>query len=128
MKTLTTMTAIAALVAGISFAHAQNSATPNNTTPAQNSINAGSQTGTGGSQSGTQMNGNAAMKSNGTKSSGKVAVTGTSQFCIKDAGSSDGRNCKFTSMAACQKEAGPDLKKECGPNPNLSSTTGMKAK
>lgn len=125
MKTLTTLTAVAALVAGLSFAQAQS---PSATQPAPNSINSGAQTGTGDSKSGAQMNGSAMQKNGGMKASGKVAVTGTSKFCIKDTGSAGSWNCKFASIAACQQEAKTGLKKECGPNPNLSATTGMKAK
>jgi len=67
MKTLTTMTAIAALVAGLSIASAQNPATKSDTTPPA-SINSGSDSPgaqTSGSESkGTAMKGGAKSKPN----------------------------------------------------------------
>jgi|GEM_PF-476646 len=124
MKTLTTMTAVAALIAGISFASAQNTATPKNPTPPPSSINAGAQTGTGDSKSGSQMKPSAAAKM-GNK---QATVTGSAKFCITESSSAGSYNCKFASMAACQTEAKPASNKECAPNPNLKATTGMKAK
>jgi hypothetical protein len=119
-KTLTTMTAIAALVAGISVASAQNAATPNNTTnPPPGSINAGDRTGTSGSET----------TGAATNSSGKSAkmVTGKSKFCITAAAGSNNLDCKFARIAACEKEAKLEHK-TCQPNPNLNATTGMKSK
>ena len=85
MKTLTTFTAIATLVAGVSFAQAQ---------------------GTMGSPpSGTAM---------------QSQTVGNSPFCI-NMSSSGGLNCKYTSMAACEKDAKPQ-NLNCSPNPNKSTT------
>jgi hypothetical protein len=83
MKTLTSLTAVAAIIAGISVAQAQ---------------------GTMGSPSGAQTAGNAA-------------------FCINMSGGG-GLNCKYASMAACEKDAKPQ-NLSCSPNPN-KSTTGSK--
>ena len=84
MKTLATFTAIATLVAGVSFAQAQ---------------------GTMGSPSpGTQ----------------KSQTIGNSPFCI-NMSASGGLNCKYASMAACEKDAKPQ-NLNCLPNPNKSTT------
>jgi hypothetical protein len=85
MKTLTTLTAVAALIAGVSFAQAQ---------------------GTMGSpSSGSGM---------------KAQTVGNSPFCINTS-ASGGLNCKYTSMAACEKDAKPQ-NLNCSPNPNKSTT------
>lgn len=86
MKTLTTLTAVAALLTGISLAQAQ---------------------GTMGSSSNMQ----------------KSQTIGNSPFCINTS-ASGGLNCKYTSMAACEKDAKPQ-NLNCSPNPN-KSTTGAK--
>ena len=93
--TLTNLTAMAALVAGLSIASAQT------TTP----------------QSG-------AMGSSSSSSSmGQQAATGSGKFCIEtSAGGS--LNCKYASLAACQKDASAQ-NLNCTPNPN-SGTTGAK--
>jgi hypothetical protein len=86
MKTLATFTAIATLVAGVSFAQAQ---------------------GTMGSPSpGTTMQ--------------KSQTIGNSPFCI-NMSASGGLNCKYASMAACEKDAKPQ-NLNCLPNPNKSTT------
>ncbi len=89
MKTLTTFTTIAALIAGVSLAQAQ---------------------GTMGSPS----PGSTVQKSQ---------TIGTSPFCISTSGSG-GLNCKYASMAACEKDAKAQ-NLNCSPNPN-KSTTGSK--
>jgi hypothetical protein len=89
MKLLTTLTAVTALVAGISFAQAQ---------------------GTMGSPSS-----NSSMQ--------KSQTIGSSPFCINTS-ASGGLNCKYASMAACEKDAKPQ-NLNCSPNPN-KSTTGSK--
>ena len=90
MKTLTTLTAVAALVAGISVAQAQ-----------------GTMGKTGSSNSGMQA----------------PRTTGNAAFCI--ATSPGGAlNCKYASMAACEKDAKPQ-NLNCSPNPK-KSTTGSK--
>lgn len=88
MKTLTTLTAVAALIAGISIASAQMGSSPS------------------ASQSGTQK------------------VTGNSAFCINSTSASAGLNCKYQTMAACEKDA-KSQNLNCSPNPN-KSTTGSK--
>jgi hypothetical protein len=86
MKTLTTLTAMAALVAGISFAQAQ---------------------GTMG-QTGSGM---------------QPQATGTGAFCIA-ASTGGALNCKYASLAACEKDAKPQ-NLNCSPNPK-KGTTGSK--
>ncbi len=88
MKTLTTITAVAALLAGISLAQAQ---------------------GTMGSPPSSSMQ--------------KSQTIGNSPFCINTS-ASGGLNCKYASMAACEKDAKPQ-NLNCSPNPN-KSTTGAK--
>jgi exo-beta-1,3-glucanase (GH17 family) len=87
MKTLTTLAAIAALVAGVSFAQAQ---------------------GTMGSPS------------SGSSSMQKSQTIGNSPFCINTS-ASGGLNCKYASLAACEKDAKPQ-NLNCSPNPNKSTT------
>jgi hypothetical protein len=54
---------------------------------------------------------------------GQQAATGSGKFCIEtSAGGS--LNCKFASLAACQKDAKAQ-NLNCVPNPN-SGTTGAK--
>ena len=89
MKMLTTLTAVAALIAGISFAQAQ---------------------GTMGSPS-----------SGGSMQ--KQQTIGNSPFCINTS-ASGALNCKYASMAACEKDAKPQ-NLNCSPNPK-KSTTGSK--
>ena len=88
MRTLTTLTAVAALLAGVSIASAQ---------------------GMGQSSSGS--------------SGGPAVATGNSPFCINQS-SSGALNCKYTSLAACEKDAKPQ-NLNCSPNPN-KGTTGSK--
>ena len=101
MKTLTTLTAIAALIAGISIASAQN----------QTNMPKAS----GSQSSGTMGQGSSTMN--------KQTATGNGQFCI-EISKGGGLNCKFASMAACEKEANVQNLK-CSPNPK-SGTTGAK--
>ena len=89
MKTLTTLTAVAALVAGVSFAQAQGTMSP----------------------------------SSSSSSMQKSQTIGTSPFCINTS-ASGALNCKYASMAACEKDAKPQ-NLNCSPNPN-KSTTGSK--
>ncbi len=90
MKTLTTVTAVVALVAGISIAQAQGT-----------------------------------MGKHGSSSANMQApqTTGSAAFCI--ATSPGGPlNCKYASLAACEKDAKPQ-NLNCSPNPK-KSTTGSK--
>ena len=93
MKTLTTLTAVAALIAGISFAAAQTS-----TTPKSGAMGSGSSMGA------------------------QQQATGSGKFCLESA-PGGALNCKYASLADCQKDAKSGLK--CSPNPN-SGTTGSK--
>jgi len=88
MKTLTTLSIAAALLAGISFANAQ---------------------GTGMGQS--------SMSGSGPQ------TIGSSPFCIKTS-ASGALNCKYASMAACEKDAKAQSL-NCSANPNRA-TTGSK--
>ena len=90
MKILTTLSAVTALIAGISIASAQMS--PSSSSP--------------------------------SSSTGAAAQTiGSSPFCI--ATSANGSlNCKYASLAACEKDAKPQ-NLNCSPNPNRG-TTGSK--
>jgi hypothetical protein len=121
MKSLTTFTAIAALIAGVSIASAQNAATPSNKVPPPSSINAGKATGSGTAKSGSESTGAA----HSSMSSGKMNVTGKSKFCISTAPGSNGLECKFASMAACEKAAKVQ-NRQCQKNPKMAGTTGMK--
>ncbi len=89
MKTLTTLTAVAALIAGVSIASAQG-----------------------------QM-GSSPM----SKSGSAPQATGNAAFCINTS-ASGALNCKYASMAACEKDAKPQ-NLNCSPNPN-KNTTGSK--
>jgi hypothetical protein len=120
MKTLTTLTAVAALVAGISIAQAQNAAGPAPKGASPSNLNAGSTT-TG--QSGSESK-RAAMSKSSSKA--KKTVTGTSAFCISGApGGTNSLNCKYKTMASCEKAAKASGR-SCAPNPH-KSTTGMKS-
>ena len=88
MKTLTTLTAVAALIAGMSIASAQ------------------------------------MQPSGSSPSSGSAAqAIGSSPFCIATS-ASGALNCKYASLAACEKDAKPQ-NLNCSPNPNRA-TTGSK--
>lgn len=89
-NTLTTLTAVVALVAGVSLAQAQG--TMGKTSSPSTSMQA------------PQTVGNAA-------------------FCINTS-ASGALNCKYASMAACEKDAKPQ-NLNCSPNPK-KSTTGSK--
>lgn len=91
MKTLTTLTAISALVAGLSVASAQM------TTPKSNSMGA-----------------------SGSAAGSSARITGTSQFCLVTS-PGNAMNCKYASLAACQKDA--TAGGQCQQNPK-SGTTG----
>ena len=88
MKTLTTLTAVAALIAGVSIASAQGQ-----------------------------------MGSSPMSPGGGPKATGNAAFCITTS-VSGALNCKYASMAACEKDAKPQ-NLQCSPNPS-KSTTGSK--
>jgi hypothetical protein len=97
MKTLTTLTAVAALIAGLSIASAQT------TTPKSGAMAPPSSSSSMGAQ--------------------KQAATGSGKFCIEtSAGGS--LNCKYASLSACEKDA-KTQNLNCSPNPK-SGTTGAK--
>lgn len=112
MKILTTLTAVAALVLGMSIAAAQ--------TPTTNKMQ------TQDKASGTQMDLNtsagANAKSGKTASPGPKTI-GMAAFCINTS-ANGALNCKYASMAACEKDAKPQ-NLNCSPNPNMG-TTGAK--
>jgi len=120
MKTMTTLTAIAALVAGISLASAQNQggSAPQGASPSN--INKGAdESSKSGAQSGSESS-NTVKQSGGT--SGRV--TGNGKFCIQMSKSNGGLECTFASLEACTKDAQP-RGLQCSPNPNMG-TTGSK--
>lgn len=120
MKTITTITAVAALIGGISIACAQNPGGPAGQAASPSNINKGSDASTpAGAKSGSQ--GGASAMQSGTA---KPRVTGTGKFCIQVSKSSSGLECKFASLADCTKDAQP-RGLVCSPNPNLG-TTGSK--
>ena len=120
MKSLTTLAAAAALIAGMSIASAQNTAGPAPKGSSPSNLNAGSST---AGQSGSQSKGTA-MKKSRTK---KHMATGKAKFCMTAApGGTNQLNCKYASMASCEKAAKP-LNRNCEPNPNMGGTTGMKS-
>ena len=86
MKTLTTFTAIAALIAGISIASAQ-------------------------------------MQSSPSSQTAPPKAAGNAAFCITTS-DSGARNCKYQTMAACEKDAKAQ-NLNCSPHPK-KSTTGSK--
>lgn len=117
MKTLTTLTAAVALIAGMSIASAQNAPTNK-----PSSMNKGSEPTT---QSGSQAQPNTMNKSGSASMSGsKMQVTGTGKFCVEQS-PGGGLDCKFASMAACEKEGKPN-NRECKANPNTGGTTGAR--
>ncbi len=92
MKTLTTLTAVAALVAGLSIASAQT------TTPKSGAM----------------------APSSSSSSMGQQAATGSGKFCIEtSAGGS--LNCKYASLSACEKDAKAQ-NLNCSPNPKSGTT------
>jgi hypothetical protein len=117
MKTLTTLAAVAALIAGMSLANAQNAGGPAGPNASPGNINKGSDPSSPkGAQSGSESSGTA-MKSGGTKD----RVVGTGKFCVQVSKSGSGVECKFASMDACTKEAQP-RGLQCSPNPNMGTT------
>ncbi|MBI5910690.1 MAG: hypothetical protein HY848_12150 [Betaproteobacteria bacterium] len=94
MKILTTLTAVAALIAGMSIASAQ-MAPPS-----------GSSTSSPGAS--------------GAAPGAAQQATGSGQFCI-EAAPGGALNCKYASMAACEKDAKAQNQK-CAPNPKASTT------
>ena len=120
MKTLTTLTAVVALIAGMSIANAQNAGGSGPATSSPSNINKSGDTNTGASQSGTESSKTAktpaAMKKD-------KQVTGNGKFCI-EVSEGGALECKFADLAACVKEGKPNSR-QCSPNPKMG-TTGAK--
>ena len=89
MKTLTAITAAAALLSSLSIVSAQNTM----------------------------------GKSSGSMGGSAPHATGNAAFCINTS-ASGALNCKYATMAACEKDAKPQ-NLNCSPNPN-KGTTGAK--
>jgi hypothetical protein len=120
MKTFTTLTAIAALVAGISIASAQNPGGQAGAGASPSNINKGADP-AGTAKSGSESS--STVMQPGRSAKGPVA-TGNGKFCVQLSKSNTNLNCKFASMDACTKEAQPQGL-QCSPNPN-QGTTGAK--
>jgi hypothetical protein len=116
MKTLTTLTAVAALVGGLSIAQAQNSTLPGG--DQKTAPEAAQQNNAVSSKTDPSLNKKGAKTAATTKK-----VTGKGKFCLEQT-TGGGLNCKFASMEACQKEAAPN-NGQCQPNPK-TGTTGAK--
>lgn len=108
MKTFTTLTAVAALIAGISIASAQTSSQ----SPASMNKGGDPETKASGSQSGSS----AAQQKPAAQQ-----ATGSSPFCI-EMSKGGAWECKFASLAACEAEGKPN-NRACHPNPK-GATTG----
>ena len=120
MKTPTTLTAVVALIAGMSIASAQNAGGPAGPGASPSNINKGSSDAASPStQSGSQSSGSA-MQSGGMKDS---RAAGTGKFCVETT-KGGGLDCKYVDLAACNKDAQPQNLK-CSANPN-AGTTGSK--
>ncbi len=76
MKTFTTMTAVAMLIAGVSFANAQNAAGPAGAGSSPSNLNASVKKGSN-AQSGSETKGAAMMKKKDTKDKMNTAQSGT---------------------------------------------------
>ena len=109
MKLITTLAATVALVAGVSIAAAQ---TPSKNMPS-----------TSDKANSTQMNQTTTSAPSGSMGS-QQAAKGSGKFCIQTSAGSGGLDCKYASMAACEKDAKPQ-NWQCLQNPNLG-TTGQK--
>jgi hypothetical protein len=109
MKKLTTMTAVAALIAGVSFAHAQNAGNTNS----PSSINA-KQHSTEGAQSGSQSTATAQMKKKTVQAAGETQSDHSVSPSDPNAKMPDTQSSKSGNQSAATKK----MKK---------STTGMKA-
>jgi hypothetical protein len=118
MKTLTTLTAVAALLAGMTIAGAQNmpSNPPENASP--NQVNKGSVPGV---NSGTQS-----PRSAKRRGKSGPSVTGGAKYCLQSTPGSSTLDCRYRTMAACQQIARTDYK-NCVENPRSGrSTTGSR--
>jgi hypothetical protein len=122
MKTITTLTTIAALIAGISIASAQNAGGPAPEGASPGNINkgeVGSGSGGRGGQSGNES-GRTAEQPGGMNRQ----ATGNGRFCI-EISKGGGVECTFASLEACTRDAQP-RGLQCSQNPNTMGTTGSK--
>jgi hypothetical protein len=119
MKTIATLTAIAALIAGMSIASAQNAGGQATGGASPSNINKGEVDSTRqGSQSGSESGGTA-LKSGGVAKH----ANGSGKFCI-EISKGGGTQCTYASLTACEKDARPQGL-QCSSNPNFG-TTGSK--
>jgi hypothetical protein len=112
-------------IANINVANAQNPAGKSGPVSSPSNLNKGSDTGKpsqSGSESKAATHGH--MK--------RASITGKSRYCMSGARGSNSWNCKFASMASCEKAA-KSTGRHCRTNPRMassgmkSSTTGMKS-
>lgn len=118
MKTITTLTAAAALVVGLSVAGAQNAPSnpPQNSSPNQINKSNLPNKNSGSESQGAAKSGSGAMNK-------QAQTMGNGKFCVETT-PGGAWNCKFASMAACEKEGKPN-NRQCHPNPK-SGTTGSR--
>jgi hypothetical protein len=110
MKTITTLTAVAMLLGGVSIADAQNQKT-SPVTSSPNAINEGSRT---YKPSGSQPQ-STAQPGGTTGQASPDLVRGSGAFCLQQQGSS--LDCKFATKQNCEEEAKLQVGKTCVPNP-----------
>ena len=120
MKSLATMTAVAALIAGLSVAHAQNPASTSNTNPSPSNLNASStdtkQTGAQ-NQSGSQTPGAAMQKGPTTVQSGATPSSVSPADPNAKMGDSGDKTTSGAQPKSTQMQSG-------GAKPVMPSTTG----
>jgi hypothetical protein len=99
MKTPTTLAAVAALIAGISVASAQNAGGNSSPTGSPSNINKGMNTG-------TPMSGQSGTESGGTamRSGGSAKMVGNGQFCM-EISKGGSFQCNYASLSACEMDA-----------------------
>jgi len=122
MKTLTTLTAVAALIAGMSIAGAQNMPSNPVENSSPNQINKGSLP---DKNSGTQS-----QRAAHARAKSGPSVTGSARYCLQATPGSSTLDCRYRSMASCQQAAKPNFK-NCVENPRTAraktrSTTGSR--
>jgi hypothetical protein len=112
------LTAVAALIAGMSIAAAQNAGGPAPADASPSNINKGSSRSTNmGAQSGNEAGSTAMQSGNAHKSAN---ATGTGKFCI-EVSKGGSVQCKYATASACEKDAQAQGL-QCSPNPNLGTT------
>jgi hypothetical protein len=119
MKTMTTLISVAALIAGMSIAVAQNQGGSAEPGASPSNINKGSDDTTrASSQSGNESKDTAMQRTGANKS---VNATGSGKFCIEVSKGGGSVQCKYASVTACEKDAQVQGL-QCSPNPNLGTT------